>query len=365
MSYKPGQAGLAEGIGLVFILVVPRIFLTALAVTVTEAAQFSWISILLAGFYTFAAFSLLLFVAARLEGDLFAICQQTLGKAGAWLVALFYLVVFWGNAALLLRLYAENALLTALPEAKFEAVILWFALAIGMLVSMGWATIMRTSYFYLPYLLIGLLVICTLLSPYYNIYRLIPWQGTGLVQGLKASILSAGYDAGVLTLIIFKPSFQSLRTVRAAAFYGLVLSVGLKMFYTIAYILTFGTIVGSEKSMPFFEMARLIYLSRYLQHIEALFILLWVIAGMLAAAASLYVALYLLVRLLDLPALRPIVPLAVATTLSLAALPGSFEDVVEIDLLFTNISLAGLFILPPILFTVTLYNLRKKACTRG
>lgn len=365
MSYRPGQVGLSEGLGLVFILTIPRVFLTPLSSILEQAGQFGWISLLLAGLYTFAMYYLLLFIAERMPGDLFTICQNILGKPGAWLVALFYLVMFWGNAVILLRQFTENTLLTALPEMRFELITAWYTLVSGILIFMGFSAIVRTSYFFLPYLLFGMLFTGVLLAPYYNIYRLVPWQGTGLASGLKTSIISAGYNVGVIALIVLRPSFQSLRTVRAAAVYGLGLSVGVKVLYTISYILSFGTLVGSEKSMPFYEMARLIYLSRYVQHIEALLIVLWVIVGMLTSAASLYVALYLLTRLLNLPALRPVLPLAAVTTLTFASLPVSFGQILELDALLEIMSAVGLYVIPVILFLATLYKLRKKSCIRG
>ncbi len=360
MSYRPGQVGLAEGLALVFILTVVRIFLTSLVFVVEQAAQFGPIAIILAGFYTIAAFFLLLFVTERVPGDLVAICRQVLGRPAAWLVTLFFILWFWANGALLLRQVAENTLITSLPEMKLELIIAWYALVIGILLFMGFGAIVRASYLFTPYLLIALFLVLLLLLPYYNVYRLAPWQGAGLAAGLKASVAFTSFNAYIIALIVMAPAFQSQRTIRAAAFYGLGISVTVKAVYIAAYIMVFGTVVGSEKTIPFFEMARLVYLSRYLQHIESLFIVLWVVIDTLAIAASLYLAMYLLTRLLGLPTDKPLLPLATVTTVGVAMLPESFADAVVLDTLFNRVSSIAIYVFPVLLFLATLYKSRRK-----
>lgn len=362
MSFKPKQAGLAEGLGMVFVLTIPRMFLTSLAVIMEKSAQLSWASVLLAGFYTLAMVYMLLFVIERVPGDFFAICKRVLGKAGAWLMSLAYLLLFWLNGILLLRNFAENTIINALPDLGIEVITILYAIIIGVIVTMGVTTIIRTSYVFLPYLVMGIFIISALLYPYYNIYRLFPWRGNGLSPAFLESISAAGFDFGVIALIILAPAFQSLRTIRAAAIYGLGLSTITKVVFIITYTIVFGTIVGAEKSTPFAEMARLVYLGNYFQHIESLLIILWVIIALLAMAANIYVVLYLFTRLLDLPEMWPLVPLMVIITANIALLPESFAQVVILDTEFVRIANLGIYVLPTILFLATLYKMRKKSC---
>jgi hypothetical protein len=89
--------------------------------------------------------------------------------------------------------------------------------------------------------------------------------------------------------------------------------------------------VGVEKTLPFFEMSRLVYLSRYVQRIEALFIVIWVITGLLAIAINIFAALYLVARPLGLPSLRPLVPVMAMIVVNLAVIPHDIGAVVAAD----------------------------------
>ncbi|WP_371379189.1 GerAB/ArcD/ProY family transporter [Sporomusa aerivorans] len=362
MSYRPGQAGLAEGVAFAFIATVPRIFLTTPAITTGQSGELSWAVPLINGVCSMIMFFLILYVAERVPGDLLAVCRQLLGNPFAWLTGLFYIALFWGNSILLLRQYTENTLVTALPYVDFHIVIAWYSFVIGFFIFTGHSTIIRVSYLVLPWLLASILAVFALLASKYNVYNLIPWQGNGLINGLKLGIMVAGYDISVFALIIMAPSFQNHRTVRAAGIYGLSLSVMLKTLITLVYLLVFGTEVGMEKTLPFFEMSRLIYISRFVQHVEALLIALWVVTGLLAITANLYVVVYLMSRLLNLPAIRPIAPLITVITACLAMLPKNFDDVVVLDGSFNLVSGAGLYFIPVILTLTTLLKLRKKQC---
>lgn len=360
MSYRTGQAGVAEGLGLVFMITVPRVFLTAMTQVLEQGAQLGWVAVLLGGLYSLAMFYVLLFVMTRADGDLLAMARRLLGRPGSWLVGVFYLVLFWGHAVLLMRQYTENTLITALPHVNFQMVVAMYSAAIGLLLYMGFGAIVRSTYLFLPYLLFGLLMVCLFLIPYYNIYHLTPWRGNGLAAGLKLSVLAAGYNVGVIALIIMAPTFQSLRTIRAAGIYGLGISVAVKVAYMVAYVMVFGVAVGMERTMPFFEMARLVYLSRFLQHIEALLIIIWVVVGMTAVAVYLYIALYILSRLLGLPAIRPLVPLATLFTAVLAMLFESMDIIIVADGMFNYVSNIGLYVVPAALAAAALVKGRKK-----
>ncbi|EAX46626.1 Spore germination protein [Thermosinus carboxydivorans Nor1] len=362
MTYEPGRMGIAEGLALAFVLTIPRIFLTAPANQIDIAAGLAWLMPLASGLGAFVGFCLLIFVLSRIPGsDLVGAAYHLLGRVGGLLVGLFYAGYFFLDAVLLLRQFAENTLLTALPFLEFRIAIGIYALVAGILAYIGVEGFARTTYLLLPFGIIPLLGVLTLLFPFYNIYHLLPWQGSGLGVVVPKALMDAGYNTGVLVLIILAKPLQNLRTVKAAALYGLGGSAALKALSTFSFTLVLGYTTGREKVLPFYEMARLVYLSRYVQRIEALFILLWVMYGMLAIAANLFIGLYLLVRLLGLPALRPLIPVATLVIAFLAMIPGDITDTINLDILFVQTyAAAAVYVVPGLLFAASWWQGRRK-----
>lgn len=364
MSYQPGRMGMAEATGLVFIITLPRVFLTTPAIGLSEVQQLAWATILIAWLAALAMFYLLASVTSRRQGDLFAVSEQLLGRLGASLIAIYYIAIFLIDAALLLRQFAENTILTALPNADFNVVSAWFIVFAVILVYFGLEGLARATYLLMPFIVAGILTVIVLLTPFYETYRLFPWQGDGLVTALLRGLGLTGANFGIILLFIFAPQFQTANTIKVAAVYGGGGSAVLKTMVVLFFLLAFGVAKGIEKTLPFFEMSRLVYLSRYITRIESLFIVIWVFVSLLTIAANLYVVLYLISRLLGLPTFRPLIPALAVIVLTLAALPPDITTVAELDsLAVTTIFNAAIVGIPVILFAVDwLKGRRKRRC---
>lgn len=360
MSYHSGKLGVAEGIALVFILTFPRFFLSSPATILESTAGLAWLATFLHGLPALAMLFVFLYIFQHFPGDLFSVSRQLVGSVGTWIISLYYLAVFFINYILILRQFAENTLLAALPFVDFNVVIASYAGVAALIVYVGVEAMTRATSVLLPLGTLLLLLVLAMLIPFYNIYNLAPWQGTGISKVLLVAVTRAGLDIGVIAFAILAPAFQSLKTIRTAALFGLGLSSLLRSLSVLIYTLVFGVAVGKEKVLPFFEMARLVYLSRYVQRIEALFIIIWVVAGTLNLAASLYVGLYILTRLLNLPSMRPLILIVTIALAELSMLPPDIVTVIGLDGKAISFFAIGIYVIPLILLVAAIIRSRQK-----
>ncbi|MEG6584298.1 GerAB/ArcD/ProY family transporter [Dendrosporobacter sp. 1207_IL3150] len=362
MSYYTGRMGAAEGFGLIFVITLPKIFLSTPGQLIEEGAGLAWLIPLIGGIAAIVPLLMLNYVSKSTPGDIIAISKKLLGKKTSWLIALFYIGIFFSNAAVLIRQFAENTLLAALPMTEFSVVIVIYGLVAGILVYLGIESLARSSYLLFPFMLVGMVLIFVLMYPLYNIYNLAPWQGNGIGAAIKAGIFTGGLNVGALVIGIFALSFQNYRTRNSCVILGLGSGLIIKSVFIFTYIMAFGVAIAQERTLPFLEAARVIYLSRYLQRIESLFILLWVIVGVLSIAISVYIAIYLIVRLLNLPTMTPLIPITILILIQLAMLPGDITTVIKMDfMLVQTYHSAGIYTVPPLLFIAALIKKRKKA----
>lgn len=368
MSYQTGKMGIAEGIGLIFVITFVKVFLTLPAQSTELGAGLAWLSPFASGIPMLLSAIVLHYVYKWVSGDMYSMAVKLVGKWGARLIMLVYSSIFFSQAAFLMRQFAENTLLTSLPNAEFSFVIVVYALAAGLLVYAGIEAIARSSYLLLPFIIGSMIAILLLLSPLYNIYYLTPWQGNGLGRILQYGLLTAGVNLGALVPVILATAFQNFRTLNLCAIFGLGSSLILKGLFCVVYLMVFGVAFGQEKTLPFFEAARLVYLSRYIQRIEAIFILLWVIVGIISIAISVYIGLYLIVRLLDLPTMSPLVPVVLLILIELAMIPGDIVTTNEWEVrLLTTYYNAGAYFIPGWLFAAACYRklVKKPALASG
>ena len=359
-AYHVSKMGTAEGIALAFGLVVPRMLLSPMADSLQENGQLAWLAMLIYTMIPLLVVFMMVYVTNSVSGDIVVVCQHLVGTIGTWLIVPTYICIFLGNSVLLLRKYAEYTLVTTLPEVEFQLAIVWYALTAGIICYLGIEAICRTGYIMLPWLVGALILVFVMVSPFCVVYNLTPWRGYGIIKAINSGIHGVGYNLGVLSLVFLSSAFQNAKTIKSAAIYALGGSLVLKIMFMLIYTMVYGIAVGSEKAMPFFELSRLVYLNQYIQRIEALFIVVWVILGLLAIASSIYMGLYLIVVLLKLPTMRAIVPLGVMVVTQLAMLPPDIGYTISVDKLLMQVSELGIYLFPGILFVMALVKKRRK-----
>lgn len=358
------KLGTAEGASLIFGIVMPRVFLSTISNLVEQDGPSVWIAMVIYTIVPLLSLFMMLYVHKHIAGDIVDICQHLLGKIGAWAILLSYSFMFLSNGALILRLYSEYTLITALPRVEFQLVIVWYAVTAGVLCYLGIEALTRTTYIVMPFSIAGIGLILVLLLPFYIVYNLAPWRGYSIIQSVQTGLKGAGYNLGILALIFLAPVFQNVQTIKKAGLYALGYAGILRVSFIIAYVMIFGPSAGGEKTMPLFELARLVYLNQYLQRIEALFIIVWVMFGLVAVAGSLYIGLYLIVLLLKLPTLRPIVPLGAILIANMAMMPPDIGYALKIDQTLISAFDVGIYVFPALLFVLTWWKKRrKKWCT--
>lgn len=360
MKYEAGKLGIAEGLALVFIVTFARVFLSTPLNFLVVGENLAWFAQLVAGASSFAMFYILFYIMERKGGDLLNVCQLLLGKKIAWCIAVYLIIIFFLNAALLLRQFAENTLLTALPRTEFTVVLLIYTLTSMVIALAGIEGLARATYIIMPFGIFGMMLVLILLYPFYDVDCAFPLLGNGISKALLGGIQASGINFAVLIIAVIAPSLQTYTTMRQAVIFGLWLSVGLRAISYFVYMLVFDITVGSEKVLPFFEMARLVYLGLYLQHVESLFILLWVIIGILAIAISIWCGAYLMGRLFDMPSLRPVILLACILVMQAAMAPPDIITVIQIDVtVIETVFNIALFGIPTTLAIAYLWKRRK------
>ncbi|MBP2653234.1 MAG: spore germination protein [Firmicutes bacterium] len=364
MSHKPVLMGVAEGLTLVCIATFATSFLSAWSSAIDRATTALWMLPLTNGCCGIIILYLLLYVLNHTSGDLCLACEELLGTLAARLIIIYYISVSFLDAGLLLRQFAENTLITALPEFPFELIIGWYALIIVIITYIGIESIARAGYMILLVIILSMLTVLVMLSSQYQWLYLAPWNGPGFAKVILTGIQSTGAIIGIIIPAILATSFQNIQTIKKAVLYGLGISSLIKSLTQAAFIATFGTEVAREKVLPFYELARLVYINRYIQRIESLIILAWVITGILNIAIAFYIGLYLLGRLFNLSDIRPfIIPIFLIIT-ELAMLPNEITAVIflhsKAHFLFYNI---GALVIPTVLFFAAMLRTRRqKAC---
>lgn len=333
MIYKQETIGYKEGFALVLLATIPRIT-TISMVGMARSGQIAWLEMMMNGLGAVMILVMFnkIYSLSNCQGDLHHLAQQVLGKYLSFFTTLLIFFIALSNTILLLRQYGEDTINTALPHIDLEISVWLYLIVAAIAVHFGLAGISMASRLFLPVLVVAFLMIGFYLYPFWIPYRLFPWQGTlGVFPAIKDGLLGATYNISSILIFIWLPYFANRKTAFKAGIRGVIFTEFLKMYLMVNYLMTFGIEAGGEKVMPFYELSRLIYLSRYFQHIEAFLILFWVIVGVLGIALHLYLAVYLFCRLFQLEDGRVVLLLLTFCIGTLALLPEDFGKAMLLD----------------------------------
>lgn len=355
MSYEPGKLGMAEGIALVLLSTLPPLVLSYWSMLIELTATAAWLVAILNSLIFIILFMALLFVMQRFPGDLHSATEQLLGVWGARVITTYLFICFFAETVLMLREFSEHTLLTALPGMNISFVIAWYALWTAIAIYIGMEPLARAALFATPFVISGVILICLLLLNKFDLYNLSPWTGYDLPVILQTGIMSTGAHLCAYVLPIMASSFPTITVIRRAAILGFGLSTFVRVTTLFVYIGVFSAVVGREKVLPFFEMTRLVYINRFVQRVDSLYIILWVVLGIAAIAISLYIAVHLLTRLFNLPSPRPLAfPLAFIGA-QLALFPPNVVATIGLTVTATKtIYTFGVFLIPVILVVACL-----------
>jgi spore germination protein KB len=325
------KIGEKEAIAYIVTTIIGKIFLTYPAVIIAYAANAAWAVVLLSGLVTLFFLYFVVKLVTTFPGKPFPeICRIILGSYLGPVIGILPMVGWIIEEALLLRNFSESMLVVALPETPLSTVVFCFVAACTIAVYLGIENIIRACYISFPFILAAILTIALLSFNTWRTDLLFPLLGKGALPVLKAGIIRSSDFLEVTALYILPILFYS-KQVKRIGVRAVIISTAIFLVVIITFSMSFPFPVGEEPYLPLYMMARGVYLSDFLQRIEAIFVIFWVFAGLLLLSAGFYVLCIIFAQTLKLPDYKPLIlPMAIIT-FALAFAPPSLPDAVRLS----------------------------------
>lgn len=332
MREYEGHIGQREGVILVFTVLSAMLFLQFPQFLVEVGGPAAWQAGLV---MTGAALLLILplgALAQRFPGR--GLAEISREAAGSFLGGLFTLLVaawLFTSTVLTLRNFTETFLIAILPNTP-PSVLIVVAVGVAVFASYkGIEAIGRAAQILLPLIAGGALLVLLFNLPRADTSALFPLWGHGLVNTITGGLFYASTVAEVIFLLAAGYAFRDGATLRTSGLLGTLL-FGLSTTLTVAVLVaTFGAPTARETPFPLYNLARLIYLGRFLQRTEALIIMFWFFAAAVRLSVLLHATVVSVAGALRLPDYRPLLfPMAVIMS-ALSLMPEDFLAALRID----------------------------------
>lgn len=325
--------GYSEALSLTIIFMATKSFLGYPRYIAQAGLTAGWLIVAISAFVALGFWLIISGLLERFPGkSLMQINYHLLGPFfGLGLNVLLLLYVVLANS-ILLREFSEAVILTALPDAPISSLTVLFAIPVLFATYLGIEAITRSSFISLPFVIFGSFSALILLYPFWDFNLLLPIFGSGPIKIMQYGFLASSAFSEILILAILAPyfSFGNKELKRLG-----VVSIGFVafsfIFITVIYLMVIPVPSATESLVPFYQLARTIYLGRYFQRVEAIYTIFWTFTALMRVAIGLTITAVIFTETLNLPYYKPILPAFTVLFLSLSLTPRSLMETLAIE----------------------------------
>lgn len=328
----PVRIGAAEAAYLCIVFIMAKIFLSYQLPILDAAQTAAWLVVLaasLAGGFLF--YTLLLPLLKQHPGkNIVEIGEELSGPAFNTIISFGYLIFFISLTSLTLRQFSERVITSFVEEMPISFAVFSFAAGMIIVTYLGLEAIARTARVFAPILLAMFLFLFAASTPYWKFHHIYPLLGGGLTAIAYSTALKIGMLSDVFILGVISHALPA-RRLDSIALWSLSVASFFLIMGVLSVLMVFPFTVFAELTLPTYEIAKMVYLGRFFQRLETLFLPVWAFGGLIQLTVGLYAACFITATMLKLPYYRPLVPSLSVIIISLAFVPGSAPETVRWD----------------------------------
>lgn len=364
---KEGHFGSREAFSLITIILITKIFYSSPLTIIKLLGTSAWYATLISCGTTLVFFALLYQLMKRFPNrDLYQIFEIVTGKAvGKVLILMFAAYLLYKTGINISEVIAIQKVYS-MPFTPPSILIIPLLLVAAVMAYVGLEGIARVANIFFSLVFGGVILILVLAIPSYDFDYLNPIFGYGLQKTMITGITrSAAYDEIVLLAVIMN-SIYGLKEFKRVGIASLVVT-GLVFSICLACILAaFQFTIGGDHISGMYQLSRVIYFSRFVQRLEAIFLFVWVTTSVITIAFSFYLTISSYCRAFNITNHRPLILPFSFLTFIIAITPESIAEIIEVHVQFLrSYSAPVIYGIPVMVLLIALIRGKKGGKSRG
>lgn len=318
--------GVREAASLGIIFVITNIFLPFQRLLADVGGTGAWIIVLIAGLLcSLIWWGVRGVLRNGTEGStLINATEEIWGPFLGSLVNLAYFSLFFIITFTVLREFSELLASDILPRTPMKVIMLSLLITAAIAAHSGIEALGRVCW-----LTIGLIIASVFITligglmTHAESNALSPFWGMGRTQVLTMGIVKSSLFSELLVLGFLVPKMRIAEEWEKAAWWCMAISSIILFSTTIVYLYVFPYPTATRLNVPMFELSRIIIFGRWIQRVESLFLIVWLLCAVLKLSIALYCCASMLSQMLRLTKTQPLIlPLSILIY-SFALLPAS------------------------------------------
>ncbi len=328
------------------------------AASAVVARQDAWLSFILATVIALGMAWFFAKVMSRFPGHTFyEIAESALGRWLSRALCLFVIGYFFLVTSYMLREFGELLLVTVMPETPIIVFIGLMSILVAVSAKAGVEVLARTIDFLLPIYIVFIVAAVFLAAKDFSPSNLLPVGETGLLGIGAGAVPALAFLAKNSVFLILGASLNRPQKIARGVLGGLALAGFLLIASEAVLIMLFGPALTASSTFPLFELARYISLGNFIERLDSVTMLIWVIGNYCNISIFFYVSLTGLAWLFGLHDYRSLVWPLVSILNVLAV--SQFDSIIDINIFgglgaYPFFAITILIILPLMILTIAL-----------
>ena len=343
------KIGSLEAIAFIVIAIINGVTLNLPNSILQSTGSSAWLNVI----YITVIASMFCIIIAKLHKpfkneDIVDVSEYLGGSILKSIIGILYILLFLGISAMVLKYLSECLKLIYYPTTPTLYILGFFVAATTISTMRGISGIVRNNFILLPFLLLSIIVIFVSTAKSFVWYRAFPIFGKGINETFFSGVSNIFIFSGFANIYFLMPLLKEKKNFKALTIAGTIIS-GLYLFLSIiSLILAFSYVTTSRQMMSIYPLARLIEYGRFLQRIDAFFILFWILAAFSYVSTCVILALGIFKKITYIKSTKAIAPSFTLIALGLCLFIGSAANYIFIsDIVYKYYFLTLAFVITP------------------
>lgn len=288
--------------------------------------------------------------------DILEIAEFSLGKFFKYFTGLLIIVYLLAAATITISEFNENVRIILFTETPSLYVSALFLITVFIGCAIGLQGIFRASAIITPFMILGFIAMFFSLLPNVDLTNLTPVFGNGLSEVfIHGAYKISAYES--LTLIfLIAPNLKNFNKTARNSFFMIAFFI-LTAFFLIFTIFSYPALI--DNYLPFYELTKLISYGRFIQRVESVFVLLWLIATFIYLSVGISFSVLVFNKLFDIKKSNWINFIACLIVLITSRFLTSYIDILAIREI-VSIYISPIFLLIYPLIILIIANIKNK-----
>jgi spore germination protein KB len=274
---------------LFFTILIGTIFFYNPQIVVGTVGQDAWIVYLIATFWGIMVALVIVALGRRFpDKTLTAYIPHIIGKPLGKILSLLYTIWFLFIGGGLLAQFANFMNTTIMASTPKMVFIITFVAIAFYAVHSGLEVVVRVNELLLWVIVIAIILVVTLPYELMDLRRMLPVGQMSIGKLVATSLIAGSWRGEVMLVGMFLPALVTLKNTTRNMIWTVFLVGVFMIAVEISLVTVFGAQIVGDLEVPVFNLARMISTARVLDRVEALVLIIWVLATFVKICAFLY-----------------------------------------------------------------------------